>query len=72
MQNETRFCTLFPCSVYFFFDFQTQKKAVLFMVTVFNNVEISMNASCMLEIIGNCPCYLICQGTERLISSLES
>jgi len=64
MENETRFCTQFPPFAHFF-DFQTQKKAIPFMVTLFNNVEISISVSCVPAIIGNCSCYFVRQGTDR-------
>jgi hypothetical protein len=57
------------CFFLTFFDFQTQKKAVTFMATLFNNVEIAMNKSCMPETIGNCSCYLVCQVADIHIVS---
>jgi hypothetical protein len=35
------------------------------MVTLFNSVEISMDASYIPAIIGNCSSYLVHQGTDR-------
>jgi hypothetical protein len=33
------------------------------MVTLYNNVEISLNTSCVPATMGNCSCYLVCRVT---------
>jgi hypothetical protein len=42
------------------------------MVTLFNNVEISMKASNIPAITGNCSCYLVRQGADRHVVILVS
>jgi hypothetical protein len=42
------------------------------MVILFNNVEISMNASYIPAVIGNCSYYFVRQGADRHVVILAS